>query len=91
MLTWNMMSTYYVDIMFFEKTHLHPQVMPRNLRQAMGIFQSVSQLICWNWDEKNHKMLLTVRISDHIYNVHVYNYSENILPVCLIFAFTLQF
>ena len=35
-----------VDIKFFEKTHLHPQVMPRNLHQAKGIFQSVSQLIC---------------------------------------------
>ena len=45
--------------MLFEKTHLHPQVMPRNLHQAKGIFQSVSQLACWNWDEKNHKMLLT--------------------------------
>ena len=43
MLTW--LDTH-VDIMFFEKTHLHPQVIPRNLHQAKGIFQSVSQLAC---------------------------------------------
>ena len=42
----------YIDIIFFEKTDLHPQVMPHSLHQAKGTFQSVSQLICWNWDEK---------------------------------------